>query len=99
MLRCPKISLCRIFECVIFFSLNLHTSEVFLAIWGVCLIGFCVFSVLIFIADFDGFFSFMNIQIFLPDRKTCFFRSVSGFPPVASAAAFSPQSGQRSSSP
>ena len=45
------------------------------------------------------FFSSWNIQIILSDRKTCFFRSVSGFPPVASAAAFSPQSGQGSSSP
>ena len=35
------------------------------------------------------FFSSWNIQIILSDRKTCFFWSVSGFPPVASAAAFS----------
>ena len=45
--RCPKISLCRICERVFFFPLNLHTSEVSLALGELFLIGFCVFSVLI----------------------------------------------------
>ena len=62
-----------------FFPLNLNTSEVFLAIGGLLydrdlrLFGFdihCGF----------WFFSFLNIQIFLPDRKTGFFGQFMVFP-------------------
>ena len=67
-----KISRRRISERVIFFPLNLYTSEIFLAIWGLFLIGFCVFSVLIFIADF-GFSHLGTFRLFYLTEKHVFF--------------------------
>ena len=69
-LRCPKIFLCRICERVFFFPLNLHTSEVSLALGELFLIGFCVFSVLIFLRIW--FFSFFNIRFFYLTEKVFF---------------------------
>ena len=74
-LRCPKISLCRICERVFFFPLNLHTSEVFLALGELFLIEFCVFSVLIkgfyTLADF-GFSLFETFRFFYLTEKSFF---------------------------